>query len=61
MKKISPETAWGCEPSIGVSMCTMPRALTPAATSSVASGLTVEQSQVIRPGRPPAAMPPGAR
>jgi hypothetical protein len=61
MKKISPDTACGCEPSIGVSMCTMPRVLAPAATSSVASGLTVEQSQVTSPGRPPAAMPPGAR
>ena len=30
-------------------------------TSTVASGLTVEQSQVISPGRPEAAMPPGPR
>ena len=60
MKKISPETAWGCEPSIGVSMCTMPRALSAGGDLERRLGLTVEQSQVIRPGRPPAAMPPGA-
>src|SRR6185295_111054 len=57
MKKISPETACGCEPSIGVSMCTIERRASPAATSSVASGLTVEQSQVTRPAAPPSATP----
>ena len=31
------------------------------AINIIASGLTVEQSQVTRPGRPPAAMPSGPR
>src|SRR5688572_22582387 len=61
MKKISPDTACGWEPSMGVSMCTIERRASPAAASSVASGLTVEQSHVTRPAAPPAATPPAPR
>ena len=61
MKKICPSTAWGCEPSMGVSMWSTPRPLERACTAVVASGLTVEQSQVIRPARAAEAMPPGPR
>ena len=61
MKKISPDSAWGVEPSIGVSRWWIPRAFAARWTSSVAPGLTVEQSQVTRPGRPPARRPDGPR
>ena len=61
MKKISPDTAWGCEPSMGVSMCVMRLGRNARWTSSVASGLTVEQSHVMSPAVPPAAMPPAPR
>ena len=57
MKKISPDTAWGCEPSIGVSMWVMPCPASARLRSTVTSGLTVEQSQVTRPRAPPAATP----
>ena len=57
MKKISPDTAWGCDPSIGVSMCVIVFAASAAEISSVISGLTVEQSHVTRPALPPAPMP----
>ncbi len=61
MKKMSPDTACGLEPSMGVSMWVMPLALSAAATFTVTSGLTVEQSQVMSPGRPPSATLPASR
>ena len=61
MKKISPDSAWGVEPSMGVSRWWIPRAVAARWTSSVAPGLTVEQSQVTRPGRPPARRPDAPR
>jgi hypothetical protein len=61
MKKISPATACGWEPSMGVSRWEIPRGASVRCTSSVTSGLTVEQSQVTRPDRPPAARPSGPR
>jgi hypothetical protein len=46
---------------MGVSMWVMPLALSAAATFTVTSGLTVEQSQVMSPGRPPSATLPASR
>ena len=61
MKKISPETACGWEPSIGVSRWVMERPASARWISRVASGLTVEQSAVTSPARPPAATPSAPR
>ncbi len=57
MKKISPDSACGEEPSIGVSMCVTPRARAFSWIACDTSGLTVEQSQLTRPLRAPARMP----
>ena len=61
MKKISPDSAWGDEPSMGVSMWKMPLCRAAAEIACETSGLTVEQSQVTRPGVPRATTPFGPR
>jgi hypothetical protein len=61
MKKISPDSACGDEPSIGVSMCVRPFGAAASWIVRDTSGLTVEQSQVTRPRRAPARMPSGPR
>src|SRR5256712_5122207 len=57
MKKTSPLSACGEEPSIGVSRWATPRPRAAAWIFCEVSGVTVEQSQVTSPGRAPASTP----
>ena len=61
MKKMSPETACGAEPSIGVSIWDTPFVARACPTASVVSGLTVDASQVTRPALASVAIPAGPR
>src|SRR5688572_13024462 len=61
MKKTSPLSACGDEPSIGVSRWDTPRPRAAAWMRWDTSGPTVEQSQVMSPGRAPARMPAAPR
>ncbi len=61
MKKISPDSACGAEPSIGVSRWLTDRPRASAWIRCEVSACTVEQSQVTRPGRAPARRPVAPR